>query len=492
MVSPRILVVDDEKLIRWTVRQLLEAEGYRIREAASVADAASRVAEGVDLVLLDVHLPDGNGLDLLKQLHADDPELLVIMLTGESHVDLVVRAMKDGAFHYLTKPVNNDELVLLVRNALETTRLRRELRAALSGPSEPTGTGLDLLVGRSPAVTRCKELLAKVATSPASTVLITGETGTGKDLAARVIHQVSDRAKAPFMHITCTALAETLFESELFGHERGAFTDARAQRRGLIEQANGGTLFLDEIGELTPALQAKLLRFLEDKTLRRVGGSADISVDVRVVAATNRDLQEMVESGSFREDLFFRLQVLPLELPPLRDRKGDVPLLAQHFVDHFCRAFHKTVRRIAPTTVDALEAHHWPGNVRELRNAIERAVLLSPDGGELSPDDLLLPRSLAARGEKLGKPDTSSVAASSTSTAASSTSESTADTAAGSGEFRLPEGGVELEHVERELVRQALERTNGNQTRAAALLGLNRDQIRYRIQKFDLGQVGKG
>jgi transcriptional regulator with PAS, ATPase and Fis domain len=280
--------------------------------------------------------------------------------------------------------------------------------------------------------------------------LLTGESGTGKDLAAKVLHYASDRGARPFMNITCSALPETLLESELFGHERGAFTDARQLKRGLFEMADGGTVFLDEIGEMVPGLQAKLLRFLEEKTFKRVGGSSDIRVDVRVVAATNRNLEDEVKRGRFREDLYYRLNVLPIALPPLRARTDDIPRLVNYFVDSFNTEFRKKVRRVAPETMKRLQAYGWPGNIRELRNAIERAMLLA-DGEELTDTDFPL-----SGGARLTEG------------------------------VQLPAHGIDLEQLERSLVVQALERSGWNQTRAASLLGVNRDQIRYRIEKFKL------
>jgi len=300
-----------------------------------------------------------------------------------------------------------------------------------------------------------KELLRKVAASPASTVLLIGESGTGKDLAAKVIHFASEREGGVFQNITCSALPETLLESELFGHERGAFTDAKHQKPGLLEQADGGTVFLDEIGEMTPMLQAKLLRFLEEKAFRRVGGTVDLHVNVRVVAATNRNLEEAVASGRFREDLYYRLRVVPVVLPPLRERMGDIPLLVNHFLEMFRVEFRKRVTSVSGEAMRALEAYGWPGNVRELKNAVERAVLLAEEE-RLSPGAF---------------------------------SFGPAGRAALDG-FRLPPAGIDLEELERDLVVQALKRTGGNQTHAARLLHLNRDQIRYRIEKFGLERDG--
>jgi two-component system response regulator AtoC len=450
MLAATILVVDDEPLIRWSLTERLSAEGYRVLEAETAADALARQEEGVDLVLLDYRLPDGDGLSVLKRIKARDPDTLVIMLTAVSSVDTAVEAMKHGAYHYANKPFNLDEIALLVEKALETTRLRREVRALRATQAQPYSP--DRMVGQSPAVLAVKALLRKIAASPASTVLLTGESGTGKDLAAKVLHYNSARASKPFMNITCSALPDALLESELFGHERGAFTGADRQKRGLLEMADGGTVFLDEIGEMVPGLQAKLLRFLEEKTFKRVGGSSDIRVDVRVVGATNRHLQEEVRQGKFREDLFYRLNVLPIPLPPLRERREDISLLVAFYVDAYNTEFKKRVRGVDDDAMRALERYGWPGNIRELRNAIERAMLLT-EGETLTVDDFPL---------------------------------GVGGTVRLSDGVELPAGGIDLEQLERSLVVQALERTGWNQTKAAALLGVNRDQIRYRIEKFHL------
>ncbi len=448
MKHANILIVDDESLVRWSLKERLEGHGYDVTEAETSAAALQQAVTDIDLVLLDFKLPDGDGLEVLRQIKERSPETLVIMMTGYSTVENAVEAMKRGAYHYVNKPFNLDEVVLLVEKALETSQLRREVRALRS--SQGKEFGFDSIIGDSAAMKTAKALMARVAASPASTVLLTGETGTGKDLAAKAIHYNSGRVGRQFVNITCSALPEQLLESELFGHERGAFTDARQQKRGLFETADGGTLFLDEIGEMTLALQSKLLRFLEEKAFKRVGGLTDVRVDVRVIAATNRDLEEEVKAGKFREDLFYRLQVMPIMLPPLRARHGDVPLLAAFFVDRFNTEFKKKIRGLSPAATQMLEQYGWPGNVRELRNAIERAMLLA-DGDRLEASDLTtLTRTVSPV------------------------------------QFKLPAEGVNIEDVERQLLVQALERSKGNQTQAAQLLGINRDQVRYRIEKFGL------
>jgi len=449
MPSPTILVVDDEQLIRWSLTSRLTDEGYRVFEADTAANALKRVREGVDLVLLDYRLPDSDGLAVLKQIKENDPDTLVIMLTAYSNVDTAVEAMRQGAYHYANKPFNMDEIVLLVEKALETTSLRREVRALRANQAQPFS--LDRIVGDDDSITTMRALLKKIATGPGSTVLLTGESGTGKDLAAKVIHYTSQRASKPFMNITCSALPETLLESELFGHERGAFTGADRQKRGLIEMADGGTVFLDEIGEMVPLLQAKLLRFLEEKSFKRVGGATDIKVDVRVIAATNRDLDEEVRKGHFRSDLFYRLNVVPITLPPLRQRPNDIPQLVNFYVDLYNAEFRKRIRHVSPSAMEKLQAYPWPGNVRELRNSVERAMLLA-DSDELTVENFAIG---ASPGHAAGA-------------------------------VELPAHGVDLEQWERSFVQQALERSGWNQTRAAQLLGLNRDQIRYRIEKFKL------
>ncbi len=455
MSKERILIVEDEKLLRWSLRERLQREGYRVFEAATGREGLELTEDpGIDLLLLDHRLPDTTGLELLKTIVSHHADVPVILMTAYSTLETAVEAIKLGAFDYINKPFNQDELTVRIAKALEASRLQREVRTWRNKQKERYG--LSSILGQSPQIRRVCDLVEKVGRSAATTVLITGESGTGKDLVAKGIHYASDRATRPFMTITCTALPETLLESELMGHEMGSFTDARQPKQGLFELADGGTLFLDEIGDMGVGLQSKLMRFLQEKTFRRVGGIRDIKVDVRIIAATNRNLDKAVAEGMFREDLYYRLKVIPVELPPLRDRPEDIPLLANHFIDMFNREFKKRTRGLTPEAVARLQAYLWPGNVRELRNVIERAMILESKEF-LGVEDL--------PAEILDSPGVQAGAAC---------------------PFRLPDGGYTLEEIEHEMVQQALEKTSGNQTRAARLLSISRDALRYKMKKFGL------
>jgi DNA-binding NtrC family response regulator len=459
MARERILLVEDEKLIRWSVKSRLEEESFLVEEAETAAAAYQRLdEEDFDLLLLDFRLPDATGLEILERVHKDAPETSVVMMTAYGTVESAVQAMKLGAFDYLTKPVNLDELTVIVTKALETTRLRREVRRLRSEQRETHGKFQ--LIGRSPAMREVLDLVNKISASQATTVLLEGDSGTGKNVVAKAIHYGSPRADRPFVTITCSALTETLLESELFGHERGAFTDAKTQKKGLLEVADGGTAFLDEIGEMGLGMQSKMLRFLEDKTFKRVGGTRDIVVDVRIVAATNRNLERAVEAGHFREDLYYRLKVIPIRLPTLAERREDVTLLALHFLDQFNRSFRKNTTEIDPDALKLLGTYHWPGNIRELRNVIERIMILENKERIEVPD---LPAAIA-------RP----------------TVDRSHGAAAQAPEAQIPVGSMTLDELEKQAIAQALEQAGHNQVRAAKLLGISRDTLRYRMKKFGL------
>jgi two-component system response regulator AtoC len=458
MIRERILIVEDEKLIRWSISSRLEEEGYVVQEAETGKSAFERLAgEDYDLLLLDHRLPDTTGLKILEELHPESHQMSVVMMTAYGTVEDAVRAMKLGAFEYLTKPVNLDELVLIVQKALETTRLKRELHRLREERREFHGKVQ--LIGNSPKMKALVELIVKICASQATTVLLRGDSGTGKNVVAKAIHYGSPRADFPFVNITCSALTETLLESELFGHERGAFTDAKVQKKGLLEVAQGGTVFLDEIGEMGSGMQVKLLRFLEEKCFRRVGGTRDIQVDARIIAATNRNLEEAIKTGAFREDLYYRLQVIPIHLSALRERREDIPLLIQHFLDTFNEELRKDTTSVAPEALERLVAYDWPGNVRELRNVIERIMILE---NKQQIELLDLPAAVA----KSTLPARDTV----------ETPVATPPVV----------GNMSLQDMEKRVICEALEKAGNNQVQAAKLLGISRDTLRYRMKKFGL------
>ncbi len=453
----RILVVDDEKLIRWSVGERLQRGGYEVLAAESGEQALDVVAASApDLMLLDVRLPGMDGLTTLQRALALHPEVTVLMMSAHSTVDLAVEAMKRGALDFLVKPFPFQSLDAAVDRALQTARTRRQIAALTS--ERRTGTAaLGALVGSSVAMVGVRSMVSRLAASDATTVLIEGESGAGKEVVARAIHFESARAERTFMQVNCAALPEHLLESELFGHERGAFTDAHSQKRGLFESAEGGSVMLDEIGDLPAGGQAKLLRLLENKTFRRVGGVTELHADVRVLAATNVNLEERVAEGRFRADLFFRLNVVRIALPRLREHAEDVPLLAAHFIARFNQEMKREVKGVTPAAMDALCSYHWPGNVRELRNVVERAFILHATADDIRPEHLPpeLHRSLPERRPQGTAP-------------------------------HVPEEGIVLQDVERKLIAEAMERASGNQSRAARLLGISRDTLRYRLKKHDM------
>ncbi|HEX9860885.1 MAG TPA: sigma-54 dependent transcriptional regulator [Nitrospirota bacterium] len=455
MDSPRILVVDDEHLIRWTLEQHLNNEGCEVYTAEDGEKALEMVKDLVpDLVLLDNQLPGATGIEVLGRIKEFDRNIVVIMITAHGMLETAVKAMKLGAYDYISKPFNLDELTITVKKSLETVSLRKEVK--LLREQQKDAFKSDTIIGKSRAIQSILSMIEKVAQSDASTVLIQGESGTGKELVARAIHNRSARVDKPFMAINCAALPETLLESELLGHEKGAFTDAKSLKKGLFELADGGTLFMDEVGDMAYSMQAKLLRILEDKTFKRVGGVKDITVDVRVISATNQDLKDLMSDGGFRKDLYYRLQVVPIYLPPLRERKEDILPLTKHFIDIFNEDFHKNVKEISEKAREFLVRYEWPGNVRELKNVVERAMILESE-------DILLLEHLPIELVSGNLPSFPSYMG-----------------------LTIPKDGLSLDKVEEDLVKQALAIADGNQSRAADLLGMQRDAFRRRLKKFGL------
>src|SRR5262252_8438633 len=378
MAQKRILIVDDDKLVRWTLTQKCTEFGYFSLEASSGEEALRALQnEYVDAVLLDVHLPDLSGIEVLEKLKQAGDPCTVIMMTADPQLEEVKAALRLGAYDFVSKPINYAELGVTLQNALEAGALRTEVES-LRGEVRRR-TGYHEVIGVSRKMTELMKFVHKVAASEASTILIQGVSGTGKDLVAKAIHYRSSRSERPFVAINCSAIPETLMEAELYGHEKGAFTDAKAMKKGLFEVADGGTLFLDEIGELSPLLQAKLLRVLEDQVVRRVGGVRDIQVNVRVIAASNRDLEREVREGRFRQDLFYRLAIIAIFLPSLRERKEDILPLVEFFLAHYNRKFRKSVQGLTVETRRLVMNYDWPGNVRELKNALERAMILEDE-----------------------------------------------------------------------------------------------------------------
>ncbi|HEU5061304.1 MAG TPA: sigma-54 dependent transcriptional regulator [Kofleriaceae bacterium] len=450
MTVERILIVDDEANARTALADLLRDEGYSVASAPDGFKALPKLAEhGPDLLLTDLRMPGMDGLELMRRAREVDPEMEIVLMTAHGGVDTAVAAMRLGAADYLTKPINVDELLVVIDRALERRRLRREaglLRERLSERHR-----LSNIIGSSAVMRRVFDQVLQVAPSRAS-VLITGESGTGKELIAAAIHEHSPRAARPFVKLHCGALAETLLESELFGHERGAFTGAQARRDGRFQQADGGTLFLDEIGDISPSVQVKLLRFLQEREFERVGGNQTIKVDVRIVAATNADLHQRVQAGKFREDLYYRLNVVSIEIPPLRDRPGDIPLLAVHFLRKYAAENHRAVTGFTDDALAQLVHHAWPGNVRELENAVERAVVTCR-GEEVRSEDLGLP------------------------TVAGRSAASPAD--------HLPEiGTATMADFERYAILGTLALVGGATSRAAAILGISARTIQYRLREY--------
>lgn len=457
---PTILIVDDDPQIRSQLTEFLQLEQYDVSAVETAEEALDLIKKDQpDLILSDIFLPTIDGLELLGRVKKSHSEIEVIMITGHANVSTAVNAMKLGARDYIKKPFHLDEIALVVDRALRTKALDEQIAYLRSEERKILGFGE--IIGDSEAIQNVFELIRQIARSPRTTVLIHGETGTGKELVARAIHHNSQRAKKPFVEINCSAIQPTLLEAELFGYEAGAFTGARQRKTGLLEIADGGSFFLDEIADMSLELQAKMLKVLEEQTFRRVGGTKEIKIDIRVISATSKDLDVATEKGEFRRDLYYRLNVARIEIPALRDRGDDVIILAKHFLDFYNRELKRSIKAISPDVLRAIKQYTWPGNVRELRNIIERAVLFETQETltSTSLNALLhlaepIPSAQPPKGHPL--------------------------------EFQIPSEGIALVDVERQLITQALARTQGNQTKAAELLMLTRETLKYRMRKFNL------
>ncbi|HEY6871971.1 MAG TPA: sigma-54 dependent transcriptional regulator [Geobacteraceae bacterium] len=470
MNKNRILVVDDEKLISWSLAAMLNKAGYEVETAATGAEAIQKFHSfKPEMVLLDVCLPDVNGLEVLKKFRSMNEDLYVIMITAYAHADSAVLALQEGAEDYFGKPFNMDAVKHVVDRAFEKKRLKKEVdyfRRELRKKSDQ-----DKLIGNCQKMIEVFKMIKVCADTDVKTVLITGESGTGKELVAKAIHLHSARAEAPFIEVNCAAIPENLLENELFGHERGAYTDASKKQKGIFELAEGGTVFLDEIGDMPFLMQAKILKAIETKRFRRLGGEDDVEANVRIITATNQDLPQMVSQGNFRGDLFFRLNVMNIPLPPLRERKEDIPALVQYFIERLNEEYGRNVEGAAPETVEYLGRYDWPGNVRELRNNIERLMMLEQG-------KILTPQHLSA---EIG---TSKQAARKQSAGGISHDLPVEH-------IILPPEGISIEELEKQLIQLALKKSGGNQTKAAKFLKMSRDTLRYRMKKFGLSESGK-
>ncbi len=459
MPRENILVVDDESLIRWSMKQKLESWRYQVTESADLADATTKLHnDPPDLVTLDVKLPDGNGIEFLRKIKELHPTMPVIMITAFGVIDVAVQALKLGAYDFIEKPINFDKLQNAIANALEASRLKNQVAHVFT--TNKSRFGMENIICKSKAMMEVLNLITRLADAGASTVLVQGESGTGKDLVSRALHYESPRRDRPFFALNCAAIPATLIETELFGHERGAFTDAKTTKKGIFEMADGGTVFLDEISEMDINLQSKFLRVLEDHTFRRVGGIKDISVDIQVVASTNRNLESYVKEGKFREDLFYRLSVIPIQIPPLRERKDDIPPLVDHFLKLYNIQFRKTVKGVTSAGLKVMLDYAWPGNVRELKNVMERAmILVDQDMIDVAQLPIRIADPASAEPTPLREGDHI---------------------------VKLPQEGANLEEVEKQLIEQALHLANHNKTKASKLLRISRDTLRYKVKKHHL------
>ncbi|MDD2558216.1 MAG: sigma-54 dependent transcriptional regulator [Desulfuromonadaceae bacterium] len=467
MAQQKVLIVDDEKMVCWSLAETMKAAGYAVETASTGAEAVEKFNTFTpDLILLDISLPDANGIELLRRFKKERPATGVIMITADAHLDSTIKALQGGADDYVGKPFKLDHVE---KTAIDT--LERLAQRALNGPiPDPTKTGevhTDQLVGSSEQMVEVFKLVKICGESDCKTVLVLGESGTGKELIAKAIHDYSARSEQPFIEVNCAAIPENLLENELFGHEKGAFTDASTKEKGIFESAREGIVFLDEIGDMPLAMQAKILKVIENRTFRRVGGRETLTVDVRIVAATNRDLPALVQRGEFRSDLYYRLNVLTIRLPPLRERRGCLPTLIDYFIRRLNAEYGKRFSGVSPGAMELMQRYPWPGNVRELRNAIERAVMLGSEP-EILPEHL--PEEVMTPWQEEPALTMAGI---------------TAPTSSTDGlRIRLPPGGITMSEVEMKLIAMALQQHDNNQTKAAQALGMSRDTLRYRMKKF--------
>ena len=474
MKQTKILIIEDEKLIRWSLEKHLGAKDFRVFTAESGEEGLKLFGlHHPEIVITDNKLPGIQGIEVVSRLRALDAEVAVIFMTAFGSIDTAVNAMKAGASEYFNKPFSFDEVDVVIENvrqkinmAREVELLRRQQRATIT---------FENIIGESPVVRDIVNTAKKIARAQTTTILLLGESGTGKDLFARAIHNESPQGAKPFVTINCASLPESLLESELFGHEKGAFTDARQQKKGLFEIADGGTVFLDEIGEINLATQVKLLGVIENRVIRRVGGTTDIPVEIRIIAATNKDMKQAVENKVFREDLYYRLKVFQIELPSLREHKSDIPMLADHFIRFYNGRFKKKVGGMHKTTAGLLSAYNWPGNVRELRNVIERAVILESTtllSADNLPVEIMHPEGKVVPVQHDHQPDP----------VVTATPQISEDELL----IQIPEEGISLYGLEKEVIVKVLEKAGQNQTRASKLLKISRDTLRYKMKKYNL------
>ncbi len=457
MSNLKILVVDDEQLICWSFKQQLDHKGYDVYTADSAEEGLVKFEkESPEIVFIDNRLPNMQGLDLLTKIKEIESNTYVVFMTAFGTIETAVEAMKRGAYDYINKPFTFEEIHVILKSIREKIELENNLR--ILKREQFSHVNFDNIVGQSEQMKEILQLSKKIAKSEATTVLLLGESGTGKDLLARAIHNESNRSHKSFVTINCSSVPETLLESELFGHEKGAFTNAHKQKKGLFEIADGGTVFLDEIGEVSLGIQVKLLSIIEYKMFRRVGGTKDINVDIRIIAATNKNLQDSIKENKFRYDLYYRIKVFQLTLPPLRERPEDIPLLIDHFIKGFNVQFRKNIKGVTPEAEELLMQYDWPGNVRELRNVIERAIILQ-SGEYIRKEDLPCEINLQTRPSDVSDVDMW---------------------------FQIPDEGFSLFEVEKKIIEQTLRKVKQNQSKAAKMMGISRDRLRYKMKKYNI------